>query len=327
MTRRKRLGVMGSFVWDVIHGRDPRDLPVEEWGGITYALGGLDAALPEDWEIVPIMKIGADLAQRARDFLRTLRRIAPDAALVEVPYPNNRVELRYFSDERRSEVLTGGVPTWTWLGLRPLITNLDALHVNLISGFELDLETAQLLRQHYRGPVYCDLHSLVLAVQPGGLRTLRPLPDVAAWCRCFDILQVNEDELAMMAPDPMALAATALASGVKALNVTLGKRGAVYFAAPGFERLSDLRAPQPFGAALGAISTALVPATPASVDERDADPTGCGDVWGATYFSRLLAGDKLSDAMRAAATAAARKVGHRGATGLANFLRGELSLT
>ena len=34
---------MGSFVWDVIHGRDPRDAPVEEWGGITYALSALDA--------------------------------------------------------------------------------------------------------------------------------------------------------------------------------------------------------------------------------------------------------------------------------------------
>ena len=329
--RRKRLGVIGSFVWDVIHGRDPRDLPVEEWGGITYALSALDAALPEDWEIVPVMKIGADLSGRARDFLGTLRRVAPDAALVEVPQRNNRVELRYFSDERRSEVLTGGVPPWSWLGLRPLITNLDALYVNLISGFELDLETAQLLRQHYRGPIYCDLHSLVLAVQPSGLRTLRPLSDVASWCGCFDILQVNEDELAMMAPDPMALAATALANGVRVLNVTLGKQGVVYFAAPGFERLADLREAlresHALGGALGAIATARVPAAPAAVDERAGDPTGCGDVWGATYFSRLLAGDKLSDAMRVAAAAAARNVGHRGATGLANFLRGELSLT
>jgi len=57
------------------------------------------------------------------------------------------------------------------------------------------------------------------------------------------------------------------------------------------------------------------------------DPTGCGDVWGATYFSRLLAGDKLSDAMRAAMRAAARNVEHRGATGLAHYLRGELSPT
>src|SRR5215216_1017831 len=114
--RRRRLGVIGTFVWDIIHGRDPRDAPVEEWGGITYALSGLDAALPADWEIVPLMKVGSDLAPRASDFLRTLRRLAPDAALVEVPYPNNRVELRYFSAERRSEVLTGGVPGWTWVG-------------------------------------------------------------------------------------------------------------------------------------------------------------------------------------------------------------------
>ena len=325
MTRKRRLGVLGSFVWDVIHGRDPRDLPVEEWGGITYALGALDAALPDDWEIVPVMKIGHDLTQRAQEFLHGLRRIAPDAALVEVPFPNNRVELRYFSAERRSEVLTGGVPTWSWAALKPLITNLDALYVNLISGFELDLETAQLLRQHFRGPIYCDLHSLVLAVQADGLRTPRPLPNVAEWCRCFDILQVNEDELALMAPDSLALAATAMAAGVAVLNVTLGPRGAAYFAAPGFERLDDLRRAHPLGAAIGAISTALVPA--AEVPGGAVDPTGCGNVWGATYFSRLLAGDKLSDAMRAAAVAAARNAGHRGATGLANFLRGQLSLS
>ena len=332
-TERKRLGVIGSFVWDVIHGRDPRDHPVEEWGGITYALGALDAALPDGWEIVPIMKVGRDLADRARAFLRTLRRIAPDAELVAVPQQNNRVELRYFSDERRSEVLTGGVPPWSWLGLKPLLDALrvDALYVNLISGFELDLEVAQLMRRHFRGPIYCDLHSVVLAVQPDGLRTLRPFPDADKWCRCFDLVQINEDELAMMAPDPMAMAAMALAGGVQALHVTLGKRGAVYFAQPGFERLADLRRPDPHGGTIGgrsfgAISTALVPAAPAPVPEPG-DPTGCGDVWGATYFSRLLAGDKLSDAMRTAAVAAARNVGHRGATGLANYLRGELSLT
>ena len=317
---------MGSFVWDVIHGRDARSTPIEEWGGITYALSGLDAALPEDWEIVPIMKVGSDLAPRAREFLGSLRRIAPDAALVEVPYRNNRVELRYISDERRSEVLTGGVPGWSWMGLRPLIVNLDALYVNLISGFELDLETAQLLRQHYQGPIYCDLHSLVLAVQPGGLRVAQPLANVDAWCRCFDLLQVNEDELAMMAPDPLALAATALEAGVRCLVVTLGRRGAAYFAAPDFEQIGDINRQRPLGMVTGPVRTALVPAETARVTGAG-DPTGCGDVWGATYFSRLLAGDKFSDAMRAAHRAAARNVEHRGATGLAHHLRGELSRT
>ena len=179
MARKRRVGVMGSFVWDVIHGRDPRDAPVEEWGGITYALGALDAALPTDWEFVPILKVGSDLAQSAREFVAALDRAAPDAAPIEVPYQNNRVALHYLSDERRCERLSGGVPGWNWLGLKPLLSNLDALYINLISGFELDLETAQLIRQHFRGPIYCDLHSLLLAVQPDGMRTLQPLPNPA----------------------------------------------------------------------------------------------------------------------------------------------------
>ena len=327
MTARKRIGVIGSFVWDVIYGRDPRSTPVEEWGGIAYALSGLDAALDDDWEIVPLIKVGSDLADRATRFLSSLRRIADDATVIEVPTPNNRVELRYYSDERRSEVMSGGVPAWNWLGLKPVLdtARLDALYINFLSGWELDLETAKLIRQHFRGPIYCDIHMLVWAIQPSGLRTLHPLPNVAEWCSCFDLMQMNEDEMAMMAPDPMALAATALANGVRSLTVTLGKRGAVYFAPPDFDVIDDLLRSRPLGAAVGPVRTALVAAPDVVVG--GGDPTGCGDVWGATYFSRLLGGDNLGDAILAAHRAAARNVDHRGATGLANHLRGTISLT
>jgi hypothetical protein len=320
----KRVGVIGSFVWDVIHGRDPRDAPVEEWGGITYTLSAFDAALPGGWEMVPLVKVGFDLAPRAREFVRDLETVPPVAAPIEVPHLNNRVSIHYQSDERRCERLTGGVPGWSWLGLKPLLADLDALYINLISGFELDLETAQLIRTHFKGPIYCDLHSLLLAVQPDGMRTLQPLPNPAAWCRCFDFVQVNEDEMRMMAPDPLGLAAVAFSAGVKTLNVTLGKRGVVYFAAPGFERLADLQRGD-LQAAAGPIRTELVPAAPAR-HTIDGDPTGCGDVWGATYFSRLLAGENIAEAMRAALVAAAKNVDHRGASGLARYLRGELSV-
>jgi hypothetical protein len=326
-----RVGVIGTFVWDVIHGRDAgvvRRAPVEEWGGITYALAAFDAALPPDWQLVPIVKVGDDLAERAQAFLRSLPRVAPDAAPVVVPYPNNRVELVYRDEVRRSEVLRGGVPGWTWVGLAPLLQDLDALYVNLISGWEVDLGVMQLIRQYFRGPIYCDLHSLVLGLRDDGLRTPEPRSDAAAWCRCVDFLQVNEDEMALLAPDPMALSATALAAGVSVLTVTLGPRGAVYFAAPAFQRLDDRRiATQPaLGVAGGAVRTALVPGLPAR-NPQGGDPTGCGDVFGATFFSRLLAGGIITDALQAAMVAAARNVEHRGATGLARHLRGELSFS
>ena len=315
-------------MWDVIHGRDPAQAPLEEWGGITYALGALDAALDDSWEIVPLIKVGSDLAQQAREFLRTLRHVAPDALPIEVAYPNNRVTIHYHSDQRRSEYLRGGIPGWSWLGLKPLLGDLDALYINLISGFELDLETAQLVRQHFGGVIYCDLHSLLLAVNPDGLRVPQPILNVAGWMRCFDLIQVNEDEMQLLAPDALALAATAMAGGVSVINVTLGPRGIVYFAAPGIERLFDIdRAPLVGAAAIdGPIRTALVPAYPTR-DVSGGDPTGCGDVWGATYFARLLVGDNLVDATSAALRAAARNVDHRGATGLAPYLRGELSVT
>ena len=320
----KRLGVIGTFVWDTIHGRDPHARPVEEWGGITYSLAALDAALGDDWEIVPLMKVGSDLAQPAREFCARLPRMARDAALVEVPYPNNRVELRYETSERRCEKLTGGLPGWTWLGIKPLLRGLDALYINFMSGWELDLETAQMLRQHFHGPIYCDLHMLVMAVQPDGWRALQALPNVADWCRCFDLLQMNEDEVTAAAPDPMALAATALANGVRALFVTLGPRGAVYFGAPGFDSLADLsNAPHVARGAAGGgpIRTERLAA---ELWRQEGDPTGCGDVWGATCFSRLLQGDSLREAISASHRAAARNLMHRGATGLSPHLRGDL---
>jgi sugar/nucleoside kinase (ribokinase family) len=70
----------------------------------------------------------------------------------------------------------------------------------------------------------------------------------------------------------------------------------------------------------GPVRTALVSAPP--VDATD--PTGCGDVFGATCCARLLAGDPVEDAVRTATRAAARNAIYRGATGLAAHLRGEL---
>jgi len=324
--KRRRIGVVGTMVWDIIHGRDPRHVPVEEWGGIAYALAAFDATLTDDWELVPIVKVGSDLAPRARQWMSTLKRLAPDAHPIDVPHPNNRVELRYVDEERRSEVLSGGVPEWTWAGLAPLVRDVDALYVNFISGFEMDLATAQLLRQHYRGPIYADLHSLLLGVDATGLRIPRPLADVGSWCRCFDFLQVNEEELSMMAPDGLTLGAIAISAGVRTLVVSLGSRGLVYFAAPGFERLTGTDCREAIGRTTGAIRTALV--QPASTGLKGSgDPTGCGDVLGATYFSRLALGDKFEAALEAATRTAARNVTHRGATSLAPYLRGELTPT
>jgi sugar/nucleoside kinase (ribokinase family) len=301
------------MVWDTIH-RERHRAPAEEWGGIAYALAALDATLPDDWEIVPLIKVGSDLAGPANEFLRDLARRG-SARFIEVAQPNNRVTLRYTGPDRRTEQLRGGVPPWDWTELGPLVRDLDAIYCNMISGFELDLETAVRLRRGYAGPMYADLHSLFLGIERDGTRVRRPLPRVAEWFACFDVVQLNQEELALIAAEPMDVAAMAFARGVRLLVVTLGPRGAAYFLEGPFGFLG------PRAAAPGPIRTAIVPA-PEVPDVRD--PTGCGDVFGATLAAQLLRGAPIEDAIRAANTLAARNAQYCGATALHHHLRGEI---
>jgi hypothetical protein len=327
-----RIGVIGSLVWDLIYGRDSLAPPVEEWGGIAYALAGLDASLPREWEIVPLIKVGRDLSGEAQGFLRGLSRLAPGARCVEVTAPNNRVVLHYQSTERRCERMAGGVPGWTWGELGPMVRDLDAIYLNFISGFELCLGTAQALRQGFKGPIYADLHSLFLGMQQDGIRVLQPLPDAATWFGCFDFVQLNEEEMQQLTPDPLTLAADALGAGVSLLAVTLGPRGVAYVAAPGFEGLAGRVPPgQVVSGEAGKrvsqnsnISAAIRSALIKAPIVETLDPTGCGDVFGAAAFARFLAGDGVEGALTHAATLAARNAGFRGASGLARHLRGEL---
>ncbi len=325
-----RLGVIGTMVWDRIYARDGRAAPVEEWGGITYALAALAAALPEDWSVVPIIKVGQDLEEEALRFLRELPDFDLERGIRVVPEPNNRVELRYQDRERRSERLTGGVPPWTFDELAPLLDGLDALYINFISGFELDLETATRVRLAFRGPIYADLHSLLLAVDPAGYRVPQPLAAWREWLRCFDIAQVNETELGLLAHawgDPWRFAAEVVGEDLRLLCVTLGERGAAYVASPAFR-------PQPLSWYEPGLAARRPLAVPGAVRSehvtqiggpRDGDPTGCGDVWGATCFASLLTGLSLEDAIATANNAAARNVEHRGATGLHLFLQGRIA--
>ncbi len=301
----KRLGVIGSMVWDTIYGRDPAQSAIEEWGGISYSLAALDATLPDEWVIVPILKVGRDLAARANAFLRTLRHVAPGSRFIEVPEANNRVTLRYYSSERRCEQMTGGVPPWTWPELGPQVVDLDALYLNFISGYEMAVETAQFLRRGFRQFIYADLHSLFLGKESDGTRVLQPLPDAPAWFGCFDVVQLNEEEMKQLGDDPLAAAAAALAQGCQTLVVTLGARGAAYFTG---RPVRTARIAAPGGPAFDA-----------------GDPTGCGDVFGATVVASLLAGAPLEEALQRGTRMGARNVTYRGATGLRDHLLGKLT--
>jgi sugar/nucleoside kinase (ribokinase family) len=229
------IGVVGTMVWDTIRRDTDAGSPMEEWGGITYALAAADAVVPPDHEILPIIRLGSDLAEPGMRFLNDLSVIKNSDAVSIVDEPNPRVELHYVGDERRGERLHGGVSPWRWAELEARIQTCDALYVNFITGSEFDLGVAQQLRRSFEGPIYADIHSLMLATGPQGDRSRRQLERWAEWLACFDAVQLNEDELAVMSShwgDPWSFAADAVGPDTRLLLVTLGAGGAVFFMTP-----------------------------------------------------------------------------------------------
>ncbi len=293
---------------------------MEEWGGVTYALAAADAVAPPDYRVRPVIKLGRDLAGRAMPFLNELAVIESQHAIAIVDEPNPRVELHYRGQERRCERLQGGVSAWSWPELESRVQGCDALYLNFITGTEFDLTVAQQLRHRFDGPIYADVHSLMLATGPCGERSPRHLDRYAEWLACFDAVQLNEEELVAMGSqrgDPWAFAADVVGRDTRLMFVTLGSGGAVYFmtadALPlGRARRDRLEANAPVRT--GKVAAAVV---------KGGDPTGCGDVWGITAFSALLAGSQVEEAMRRANAASGRNVMHRGASGLNRFLSGK----
>lgn len=300
-----RLGVLGTLVLDTIHRPGKAGEPLTDWGGIAYALAALEATAPSGWEVFPLVKVGADLRSEADEFFSGLSRVASCDGIVTVPEANNRVDLYYGSGPRRCERLTGGVPGWSWPELEGPLSTCEALIVNFIAGWEIDLETAVHLRSAFDGPVYADIHSLLLAVGPDGVRTLRPLPEWPDWRACFDTVQMNEEELrALCEPgrDPIDEARDSVRDGPETLFVTRGSAGAWWFAR------TD-----------GGVREGEARTEPVSADV--ADPTGCGDVWGATCAARMLFGDDAERAATRANRIAGLAARHRGTSGLAAVLR------
>jgi predicted NBD/HSP70 family sugar kinase len=138
--RLMRLGVLGTMVWDRIHARDGRAEPVEEWGGISYALAAAAAAAPAGTTIVPLIRVGGPgrarvpvSAHAAGLDLEPACGSSPSRTTASSCATRPGAPLRAADGRRRAVDVAGA---------RARRRDLDALYINFISGFELELPTA-----------------------------------------------------------------------------------------------------------------------------------------------------------------------------------------
>lgn len=321
------LGVVGTFVIDRIVGLPDQSESSVGLGGVAYTLAGAAAAVPRGWRLLPLARVGRDAAGMVDEWLD--RAALDSGGLLYVDEPNNRVELRYHDDARRTEHLTGGVDGWDGATLASAAAHCDALLVNFISGHELTLEDASVVRDGFTGPVYADLHSLFLGMGPEGRRVPRALPNRARWMSCFDAVQMNGDEMNLLrGGTPMeAMARRLMREGPGLVACTMGSDGAICWSREASDarwnvRGSNARPEHKSGRSSpirddGSLVRHEIPAYPVARP----DPTGCGDVWAGAMCCRLLAGDGVPESARRASRLSAAAAELRGVGGLLDHLR------
>ena len=274
--------VLGHLCLDVIH---PTAGPeIQGFGGIYYAATTMAVLAERSDHIIPVFGVNRE---DHGPLLQDLARFpAIDTSGIYVfDHPTNQVHLFYRDGGARTECSKHIAEPIPFERIRPHLP-VDGILVNMISGFDLTLETLDQIRMMVRPhgiPIHLDFHSLTLGVRANHERFRRPLDNWRRWAFMTETVQLNEEEIAGLSRDTMTEQQTVghlLTLGVRGVVVTRGERGASVFTN---EKKKVVRQD-----------------IPGIRVDRAVDATGCGDVFGAVFLQQYL---RTKDMHAAAVTA------------------------
>ncbi len=306
-----RIGIIGQpCIDEIVHLDAPPLTPPQaggqQGGSRRHALGGIlyvyaamermmnDAGTKDHF--VPLTWLAEPDRPLLDPMLARFRHIDREAGLWHTDLPTNRVYLVYDERGERTANCPNILPTLTERELTPeLISSLDALFINMMSGYDVSIGTleAVLDRAKRRPYIHLDVHALVFAGlsvtgddSASGYRyELRGVRDWKRWLRLVDSIQVNELE-ARWFGDPEVQSEEALLAYVQENRNALRPQSLIITRAERGATLYDAHRDK----------THYVPIPMARVLE----PTGSGDVFGAAYTYAIANGVAPADALQQA---------------------------
>jgi len=307
-----KIGVVGTVIKDTIHPASGE--AVNALGGVLYTILPLRAFLPEEWEIVPILRVGSDLFDEIHRIFDGLPNVSTENVIRD-RRENNRVDLYYHDAEHRTEVATGAVSPLLPRDVKGLDT-IDLLLLNFISGWEFSLQTMKQVSGSFTGKVFADIHSLMLGRANDGKRYRRKPYGLKKWLEHFNYVQMNLGEartltgldLDRSAGDFEGALSRASAAvqrlGPGLVAITLGEKGAF---------LSEVNR-------IGSVASEL---RGGHRIDSPIDPTGSGDVFLAAFTSTVVLGGDPGEALSFAVRSSALSTTVQGAEKLYGFFKGQ----
>lgn len=223
-----RIALLGTINRDTIHTAD--GVTTESYGGLLYSILALAEIASDRAAIYPICNVGRDMEDVVREKLAPYPQVKLDGIRF-VPGKNPHCFLDYDAEGRKRETLRYDVPQLSLSQIEPFL-GCDAMCFNFITGMELALATAQGVRGSAAGLLLMDVHSLTLGIDDNRRRFWRVPPQWKAWVGCVDVVQMNEQEGALLAGETLdgedatcRFASRVLSAGPSALIITRRHRG------------------------------------------------------------------------------------------------------
>jgi len=287
-----RILIIGHSVKDIIHiGEEEKISP----GGIYYSvLGCLSCIDPAEDKIDLITAMNNESEDLFSGTYKTV-----NSRLIMNTDRIPTVHLKIFDEAERCEFYEN-ISQKLFLGSVDDLNSYDGILINMITGFDLDLEDVQRIRSEYKGPVFMDVHTLSRGIDGNNQRVFRVIPDSGKWISSADILQVNEHELHTLdnLSDELTIVKSALLSGLKYLILTMGNNGARIF------WLSD-----------GELNSLYYPAIKVKTNNK----VGCGDIFGSVFFCTYIKTQDLKTSFKRAIIAAGCAAGYSNITEFHNL--------
>lgn len=286
--------VIGHLCLDVIHHADGKE--TQGYGGIFFSLATLANLLPSNDSIFPVFGVGKEEYDQLIERLAAYPNI-DSSGIYKMNGPTNQVHLHYKDKEERiecSKFISEPIP------IKKIRSKLaaDMILINMISGFDITLETLDEIRMEVREkhtPVYMDVHSLTLGIKEDFTRFHRAMEAWRRWLFMIHGAQMNEEEARVMTAEKLdeeSLAKHTLALNTKILNITRGERGCTTY----IDEHKHLRRIDVPGIAV----------------KGPVDPTGCGDVFAAAYCAHYVTSEDITASAQFANRVAACKAGMNG---------------
>jgi sugar/nucleoside kinase (ribokinase family) len=266
--------VIGHLCKDIIHLPGKEDTQKESYGGIMFTLLTLSNLMGDKDRIQPVFGVGQADYENFIEQLKPYKNI-DTSGIFRFKGQTNQVHLFYEKDAQTriecSKNISAPIP---FNKIKPYLDG-DGVIINMISGFDITLETLDYIRMEMREhniPIHFDFHSLTLGIDQEFKRFRRPLTDWRRWCFMINSIQMSEEEalgLSAERYDEATLTNHLMSLMVETLLITRGSRGATAVVQDIHKKLTRKELE---GSSFG----------------DTIDTTGCGDVFGAAFHYQYL---------------------------------------